>query len=120
MPITMVQKALDASGCAFQESDMELSTPEVIHHQEQGNVSETLHNSDEEGNMPVPHREGSPDNPARESMVVKVTQAPGSLPRVTTALRSTSPSSRGTSLWKILGPCRGLPERVVVTAPPGG
>ena len=91
----MAQKALDASGCAFQESDMELSTPEVIHHQEQGNVSETLHNSDEEGNMPVPHREDSPDNPTRESMVVKVTQAPGSLPRVTTALRSTSPSSRG-------------------------
>ena len=75
---------------------MELSLPAVILHQEEGNVSETLHNSDEEGNVPESHSDGdTSDNPPRESMVVKVTQAPGSLPRVTTAPRSTSPSSKG-------------------------
>ena len=84
MPITMAQQALDASGCAFQETDMELSLPVVILHQEEGNVSETLHNSDEEGNVLESHSdEDTLDNPPpRESIVVKVTQAPGSLPRV--------------------------------------
>ena len=70
----MAQQALDASGCAFQETDMELSMPEMILHQEEGNVSETLHNSDEEGNVPESHSdEDTSDNPPRESMVVSYT-----------------------------------------------
>ena len=79
----MAQQALDVSGCAFKDPDMELSMPEVIVPQEEGNVSGTLHHSDENtlGN-----------SPPREPLVVKVTQAPGCLPSVTTAPRSNSPA----------------------------
>ena len=97
----MAQRALDASGCAFQETDVELSLPEVVLHQEEGNASDSLHNnSDEEGNVSdTLHNDNDEDTldnpPPRESLVVKVTQAPGSLPRVNTAPRSISPTSKG-------------------------
>ena len=81
----MAQQALDASGRAFIDPDMELSLPEVTLHQEEG-VSEELHHNDE-------NTLGNP--PPRKPLVVKVTQAPGSLPSATTAQRSHPPTSEG-------------------------